>query len=86
MILLITLEMRFPYPEKGVAEAVMASVAPENKGFAEARLEGDTIVFTLSGDSAPTLRATADDLLACVKAAEASLGIATGAEPAEDDE
>ena len=78
--------MRFPYPEKGRAEAVMAAVAPENRGFADARLEGSEIVFKLSSENAATLRNSADDLLACVKAAEASLGIATGAESGDDDE
>lgn len=78
--------MCFPYPEPGTAAAVLAAVSPENDGYVEAVLESSTIVFKLSAESAATLRNTADDLLACIKVAEASLGIAGGPEPSEEDE
>jgi len=85
VIVLISLEMVFDYPPD-VAEAVMASVAPENKGYVEASVEGGRITFVLSGESAATLRNSADDLLACIKTAEASLGIASGSEPRDDED
>jgi len=78
--------MRFPYPETSVAEAVLASVSPENAGYVEAVIESSTVVFKLSAESAATLRNTADDLLACIKVAEASLGIAGGPEPSDEEE
>ena len=71
----IDLEMRFEYPDKSVAEAVVAAVGPENGGYVRVTVEGSTIIFVISGEQAASVRNTADDLLACVKTAEASLGI-----------
>lgn len=85
MITLISLEMVFDYTPE-VAQAVMAAVAPENMGFVDATLRGGRITFVLSGENAATLRNSADDLLACIKSAEASLGIASGAEPRDDED
>lgn len=80
---MISLEMRFPYPDPSVAQAVMAAVGPDNGGYVDASVEGDTVVFRIKGEQAATVRNTADDLLACVKTAEASLGISS---PAGGDE
>lgn len=80
---MITLEMTFEYSGAKEAEAVYASLSPENSGFVESRLGGNTVVFSVSGNDASTVRATADDLLACVKAAESSLGILSAPEYSE---
>ncbi len=81
---MITLEMVFDYPP-GVAEAVLAAVSPENGGYVEAELRDGSIRFTISGENPATLRNTADDLLACVKSAEASLGISSPASRSEEE-
>ena len=72
---MLNLELRFPYADAVTAQAVMSAVAPENKGYVEARLEGNTVVYTMSSESAGTLRNTADDLMACIKVAEESAGL-----------
>ena len=74
---MITLEMRFDYPDPSSAPAVMAAVGPENGSFVEASIEDGVLVFRISGEQAASVRNTADDLLACIKSAEASLGISS---------
>lgn len=82
---MIDLQISFCYPESGIAEAVSASVAPENGSFVSSRLDSSDISFRITGNDAASVRATVDDLLACVKTAEASLGIVSKPIP-EDDE
>ncbi len=82
---MLELELRFRYPDEGTARAVMSSVSPENGGYVEAELEGSTIVYRMSADSAGSLRSTADDLLACLKVAEDAAGLATGTPAVPDD-
>ena len=82
---MIDLVMRFPYGDRRTAEAVMAAVAPENTGFVESSLEENTVVFRIKGEDAASVRNSADDLLACIKAAEASLGM-SGEDVQDDDE
>ena len=74
---MITLEMRFEYPDPSTASAVMEAVGPENGGFVDASVENGVLTFRISGEQAASVRNTADDLLACVKSAEASLGISS---------
>ncbi len=73
---MITTEIRLDYRDRRTAEAVLNAVAPENGGYAEARIEGNSIIVTMSSEDPASLRRAADDLLACVKAAEASIGSA----------
>jgi tRNA threonylcarbamoyladenosine modification (KEOPS) complex Pcc1 subunit len=72
---LLHLELRFPYDDERIAKAVLAAVSPENGGYVSSRLEGSTIIYEMEADNAGTLRNTADDLLACIKAAEDSAGL-----------
>ncbi len=72
---LLHLELRFPYDDERTAKAVLAAVSPENGGYVSSRLEGSTIIYEMGADNAGTLRNTADDLLACIKAAEDSAGL-----------
>lgn len=72
---LLHLELRFPYDDERTAKAVLAAVSPENGGYVSSRLEGSTIIYEIEADNAGTLRNTADDLLACIKAAEDSAGL-----------
>ena len=72
---LLHLELRFPYDDERTAKAVLAAVSPENGGYVSSRLEGSTIIYEMEADNAGTLRNTADDLLACIKAAEDSAGL-----------
>lgn len=72
---LLHLELRFPYDDERTARAVLAAVSPENGEYVKSRLEGSTIIYEMEADNAGTLRNTADDLLACIKAAEDSAGL-----------
>jgi tRNA threonylcarbamoyladenosine modification (KEOPS) complex Pcc1 subunit len=72
---MLSLELRFEYPDAKVAETVMRSLDPDNGGYVETTLEGNVLRFNMSADNAGTLRNTADDLLACIKIAEETIGI-----------
>lgn len=70
------MELRFPYRDESAAHAVLSAVSPENGEYVEAELDGSTVVYIMRADNAGTLRNTADDLLACIKVAEESAGLA----------
>ncbi|AMH94356.1 hypothetical protein AR505_0635 [methanogenic archaeon ISO4-H5] len=72
---LLHLELRFPYDDERTARAVLTAVSPENGEYVKSSLEGSTIIYEMEADNAGTLRNTADDLLACIKAAEDSAGL-----------
>lgn len=72
---MIKLELRLEYPDGTAASAVHASVVPDNGDYVKAELRGNIIIFYMESESAGTLRNTADDLLACIKAAEESSGL-----------
>lgn len=72
---MITLELETTYPDSRVAEAVMNALDPDNKGYVSSELHGSTIFFMMEARSAGTMRNTADDLLACIKVAEESVGM-----------
>ena len=73
---MITAEIRIEYQDERTARAVLEALGPENEGYVESALEGSSIVFRAAADSAGTMRNTADDLMACIKAAEDSIGAA----------
>ncbi len=58
-----------------MAVSVMNAVLPENKGYVETSVQGCRLVLRMSASNAGTLRNTADDLLACIKAAEDAIGL-----------
>lgn len=72
---MLSLELRFEYPDTKTAETVMQSLDPDNGGYVESRLEGSILVFRMEAENAGSLRNTADDLLACIKIAEVTIGI-----------
>ena len=88
---MITLELETTYPDSRAAEAVMNAldpdnkgyvsselhVDPDNKGYVSSELHGSTIVFRMDARSAGTMRNTVDDLLACLKVAEESVGLSS---------
>lgn len=72
---MLSLELRFEYSDAKTAETVMQSLDPDNGGYVESRLEGSILVFRMEAENAGSLRNTADDLLACIKIAEETIGI-----------
>ena len=74
---MMSLELEVIYPDAASARAVMDALGPDNKGYVASELRDSTIVFRMEAESAGTMRNTADDLLACLKVAEESVGLAT---------
>ena len=72
---MLSLELRFEYPDAKVAETVLRSLDPDNGDYVQSRLEGNALYFMMEADNAGSLRNTADDLLACIKIAEETIGL-----------
>lgn len=64
----VRLERR--YPSRALAARIWRSVVADNPGFVSGRLTGDRLVIEVSHPSPASLRATLDDLIACIAAAE----------------
>ncbi len=61
------------YRDERSALSVYRSVQPDNEGYVEGKVEGNRVIFEISGENPMTISHTVNDLLACVKAAESSL-------------
>lgn len=72
---MLSLELRFEYPDPETARTVMKALGPDNDGYVDSRIEGSKLIFSMEAENAGTLRNTADDLLACIKTAEEAIGI-----------
>jgi len=72
---MLSLELKFEYPDQRTADTVMKALAPDNMGYVESSVEGNVLRFRMEADNAGTLRNTADDLLACIKIAEETIGL-----------
>ena len=72
---MLSLELRFEYPDAKTAETVMKSLDPDNGSYVQATVEGNLLIFRMEADNAGSLRNTADDLLACIKIAEETIGM-----------
>ncbi len=71
---MISIEIRAEYPDGRTASSVYDSLEPDNRGFVDSGIEGNSVVFTIKSGNAGTARNTADDLLACLKTAEGAIG------------
>jgi hypothetical protein len=78
---MITLDLHIHYGDERTAKAVFDSVSPDNKGYVLTDLRGSSLFMRLSSDNAGTMRNTADDLMACIKAAEEASGLVSGPAP-----
>ena len=72
---MLSLTLTFTYRDARTAETILSSVAPENGSYVRAELDGTSVHYIMSTENAGTLRNTADDLMACIKAAEDAAGI-----------
>ena len=63
------------------ARALRAAVAADNPSYVTVELDGAELVVRLRTASLMSARATLDDLLACLSAAERSVGTATDDPP-----
>lgn len=76
---MLELELRTEYDDPRIAESIHRALEPDNKGYVESILEGKSILFKIKAKDAGSMRATADDLLACLKLAEEASGIVVSA-------
>ena len=72
---MISLDLEVDYPDTATAEAVMKALGPDNEGYVESEVRGTKLLFRMSADNAGTLRNTCDDLMACLKTAEETIGV-----------
>ena len=72
---MITLDIRIKYDDEKTAKAVFDSVSPDNEGYVSTELRGKELLMRITSDNAGTMRNTADDLMACIKAAEEASGL-----------
>jgi len=79
---MISLDIRIEYDDERTARAVFDSVSPDNEGYISTELKGNVLLMKIVSDNAGTMRNTADDLMACIKAAEEASGLVSG--PASD--
>ncbi|MDR0509151.1 MAG: hypothetical protein LBG63_04955 [Candidatus Methanoplasma sp.] len=78
---MITLELRIRYNDEKTAKAVFDSVSPDNEGYVSTELHGNLLLMRMSSDNAGTMRNAADDLMACIKAAEEASGLVSAPAP-----
>ncbi len=70
-----SLELRFKYPDAKTAETVMKALDPDNGGYVSTVQQDNILIFRMKAENAGSLRNTADDLLACIKIAEETIGL-----------
>jgi hypothetical protein len=73
----VRLERRYASPD--VADRLRRALEADQAGRVHAERDGANLSFTLSSDDPGSARATLDDLLACLGAAERTLGITPSA-------
>lgn len=70
-----SLELRFEYPDAKTADTVMKALDPDNRGYVSTVQQDNILIFRMEAENAGSLRNTADDLLACIKIAEETIGL-----------
>ena len=75
---MLSLELTVEYNDEKTAKTVFESTGPDNDSYVSSELKGKTVRFIMKADNAGTLKNTADDLLACIKLAEETLGLVSG--------
>jgi len=77
---MLSLELNIEYDNEKTAKAVFESINPDNGGYVDSELKGKTVRFKMKAENAGMLKNTADDLLACIKLVEETLGLVSGAD------
>jgi hypothetical protein len=67
--------LRRAYPSAEIAERVRRALAPDEPKNLTSRVDGDRLILELTSPSASSARATMEDLLPCVAAAERAQGL-----------
>lgn len=69
-------ELRRACRSPGAARILRDAIAVDTPGFVTLRVRGSDLIVHVTADSAESARATLEDLLACLKAAERTAGVA----------
>ena len=69
----MTVVVRRTFASAAEARALVAAVAADTPGYVALAADGPTLEIRLSAASATSARATLEDLLACLRAAERTL-------------
>lgn len=69
----MTVTARREYPDATMAEQVARAIAADNPPHVHAERSGSTLELRWSGPTAASVRATSEDLFACIRAAEQTL-------------
>lgn len=72
---MITLDLTLDYPDENTANAIVSALGPDNEGYVESSVQGNTIHFRIVSEKSGTVKNTADDLMACIKVAEEMVGV-----------
>jgi hypothetical protein len=72
----VTVVVRRRCSDRREAEALRAAVVADNPAYVEVAAEDRDLVVRVSAASAASARTTLEDLLACLKAAERTAGLA----------
>ena len=79
------LELNIEYPDERTAAKVFTSLEPDNMEYVGSKIIENKLIFTISSNNAGTLKNSADDLLACVKIAEETLGFSDAVSDLDSD-
>jgi tRNA threonylcarbamoyladenosine modification (KEOPS) complex Pcc1 subunit len=82
---MLELELTISYNDEKTAKAVFGALEPDNEGYVESKIEGNTLRFLIKSKDAGSMKNTADDLLACVKIAEDASGLVVPAADPDGD-
>ena len=82
---MLELELTISYNDEKTAKAVFGALEPDNEGYIDSKIEGNTLHFLIKSKDAGSMRNTADDLLACVKIAEEASGLVVPAADPDGD-
>lgn len=76
----LSIAAEYGSPEE--AMTVYSAVSPDDDSYVSSTLEGCTVRFDITADDAGSMRSAMDDVMSCLKVAEAASGIVSG--PAAD--
>ncbi len=72
----MTVEIRRTWPSADIAARIARAVAVDNPEYVEVRAQGAELIVRVRSSSAASARASVDDLLACLHAAEETVAMA----------
>ena len=72
----MTVEIRRTWPSADIAARISRAVAVDNPEYVEVRAQGAELIVRVRSSSAASARASVDDLLACLRAAEETVAMA----------